>query len=306
MDYLPQSSAGYMGMNMSTMRESAGLKRLGEEMEKMQSGAADFESDKAQKVYIAFDTPAGKSAPPMYGVATGMPGFAEDVVGKYKAAGATSSKTSGHETYTSGPVTISPVGTTGILFYQDAGMLDKMIAVSKKKEPSARASSEFSFVDSQLSDHAMAVATKAEPLLTLAGPMLGQLDAMNPAGGKAVRQVSMISMAFNWDKQPEIDLQLHLADKAQSDALAGLINQALAMAKMMPTLSANADVQQIVGPLQAKAAEDGVKLTVTIPAAVADKLFEQLDKVKEMQQQQMMGQPFGGAPNGMMPAPSGR
>ena len=119
LDYLPQSSAGYMGMNMMSMQESTGLKRLNEEMKKMQQGGADLESEKAQKIYIAFDTPASaQTAPAFYGVAVGMVGFADEVVGKYKASGATESKISGRVTYTSGPVTISPVGETGLLFFR--------------------------------------------------------------------------------------------------------------------------------------------------------------------------------------------
>ncbi len=292
LDYLPQSSAGYMGMNMMSMQESAGLKRLNEEMKKMQQGGADLESEKAQKIYIAFDSPASaQQAPAFYGVAIGMVGFADEVVGKYKASGATEGKTSGRVTYTSGPVTISPVGETGLLFFQDTAMLDRMIAVSKKKQPNARASNEFNYVETQLGSHAMVLATKAQPIIELAGPMLTQLEAMNKTGVDALRQVTMLSLAFNWDTHPVLELLLHLPDKQKADALSGMINGYLTLAKGMPMLTANPSISQVVSPLQATASEEGVSMKVEIPAAVADQLFAQLDAMAQMgQQQQMMMQ----------------
>lgn len=300
MDYLPQASGGYVGINMDKMRSSDGLKRLSDEIEALQAGATDMGSEKATKIYIAFDEPSGKSAPNMYGVATGMPGFADDVVKKYKENGASAGKTSGRDTYTSGGTTISPVGSTGILFFNNSSMLDKMVAVSKKKEVGARASSEFTAVDSQLSDHAVAGAVKAAPLLTLATPFLGQLEMMNPAGVAAIKKISMISMNFNWDKQPVIEVKFSLPGKQDSDALAAFANQGLAMAKLNPALAQNPDAQQIVSGLEAKSAEDGVTLTIEVPEATAEKLFGQLEKAKAMQAQGAA--PFAGAPNGMMPA----
>jgi hypothetical protein len=286
MDYLPEASGGYVGVNMMKMRESDGLKRLSDEMEKMQAGAGSFESDKAQKVYMAIDTPTGAdNAPPMYGVAIGAPGFADEIVSEYKSHGASEGKTARMTTYTSGPVTIAPVGDTGILVFQDSAMLDKMVAVSKKKEPAARASGEFSYVESQLNDHALVSAAKAQPLLTLAGPMLTAFEAQNPQAVAALRQVNMVSFSFNWDAQPVIDLMLHLADKAQADVLAGTINGYLTMAKNLPMLTMNPAVNQVVQPLQATSAEDGVKMHLEIPAEVANQLFGQLQTMQQGGQQ---------------------
>ncbi len=280
MDYLPQATGGYVGMNMTAMRESAGLKRLTDEMEKMQAGTGDFTSDKAQKVYLAFDIPANAgTAPPIYGMALGTPGFADEVVQRYKANGATEGKMAGHDTYTSGPVTVSPVGNSGIMVFQNTAMLEKMVAVSKKKEPGARASSEFAYVDSKLNDYALVTAGTAQPLITMASPLLTTLEATNPKAVAAIKQVSMISMAFNWDTRPVIELMLHVADKAQADVLAGTVNGYLTMAKYAPMLASNPDVGKVLSPLKATAAEDGVKLVIEIPADVADRLFDQMQNM---------------------------
>ncbi len=277
MDYLPQSSGGYVGINMTAMRKSAGLKRLTDEMEKMQAGTTDFTSDKAQKVYLAFDAPkdAG-TAPPIYGMALGAPGFAAEVVERYKANGATEVKTASHSTYTSGGVSVAPIGDSGILVFQNAGMLERMVAVSKKKEPGARASSVFAYVDSMLNDHAFVTAGNAQPLITMAAPLLATLEGREPKAVAAVKEVSMVSMAFNWDARPAIELMLHLSDKALADDLAATINTYLTMAKYAPMIANNPDVEKVLTPLKATTGEDGVKLLVEIPADVADRLFDQL------------------------------
>ena len=119
----------------------------------------------------------------------------------------------------------------------------------------------------------------------MAGPMLGQLSAMNPQGAEALKKVSMLSLSFNWDKQPVIDVQMHLADKTQADALAAMLNQFIGMAKAMPQLAQNAAAQQVVAPLQAKSAEDGVTLTVEVPAEIANKTFDQLNQLQQRQGQ---------------------
>lgn len=294
MDYLPQASAGYMGMNMSLMRESEGLKRLKEKVQKFQPGSADLESDKAQKVYMGFDMPANAgTAPPMYGVALGTPGFADEVVQKYKASGATESKMAGRETYTSGSVSISPVGKSGILIFQDSATLERMVAVSKKKQPGAQGSPEFAYVSSMLDDHALVLAGKAKPLIDMAGPMMAPLQATNPQAVNALKQVTMVSMAFNWDKQPVIELMLHLSDKAQSDALAAMINTYLGFAKNLPMITANANWAKVVGPLQATAGEDGVRLKIEVPADVAEQLFQQIDTMSQHPQMAPPGAGFG-------------
>ncbi len=289
MDYLPQSSGGYVGLNMAAMRQGAGLKRLTAEMEKMQAGSTDFTSDKAQKVYLAFDIPADAgAAPPIYGMALGTPGFADEVVERYKANGATEAKTAGHTSYTSGPVTVSPVGDTGILVFQNAAMLEKMVAVSKKKEPGARASSVFTYVDSMLNDHALVTAGNAQPLITMATPLLATLEAREPKAVAAFKEVTMVSLAFNWDAQPVLELMLHMADKAQADVLSNTINTYITMAKYMPMISGNPDVAKVVTPLKTTVGENGVKLKIEIPADVADRLFEQLDTMPQQPQADRM------------------
>ena len=298
-EYLPKSSAGYMGMNIAKMKDSAQMKKLfSDENGNMTPNASSLITDKAKRLYVAFDTPEGATAPTNYSVAIGDAGFAEEVVKAYKAAGATEAKVSGHDTYTSGPVTVAPVGSTGILVYTDPSSLSKMIDVSKKKAEGARTSAEFNFVDGQLNDHAVAVATKAAPLLTLAGPALGQIDAMNPGGAKALREVSMLSMTFNWDKEPVIDIHMQLADKANSELLKGLVDQGVALLYMMPMISGNPDAKAVMSNMKTSAAEDGVNINLTIPEAVANKLIEQLESAAAKQQGA-----FNGAPSGAMPPP---
>lgn len=298
MDYLPQSTGGYAGANFDKMRESDGLKRVGEELEKIQPGALEMDSDKAMRVYIAFDSPTGQEKPPMYGVAYGSAGFADEVVAKYKQHGATEAKASGRTTYTSGPVTIAAVGSTGIIFAEDKAMIDKMAAVSKKKQPNARASSEFAFVESKLDNSAVVLATKAEPLLAMGTPFLGQFEAMNPTGVAALKKVSTLSVAFNWEKQPVFDIQLHLADKADSDALATWLNQLLVIGKMQAAAAMPAEAKPIVDSLQAVPSETGVTMSVAIPEDLANK---GIDQIKNMNNPAMMGGMPGAMP-GAVPA----
>ena len=50
-------------------------------------------------------------------------------------------------------------------------------------------------------------------------------------------------------------------------------------------LAQNAAAQQVVAPLQAKSAEDGVTLTVEVPAEIANKTFDQLNQLQQRQGQ---------------------
>lgn len=293
MDYLPQSSGGYVGANLTKIRESEGLKKVGEEIEKMQPGALDMDSEKVTRVYIAFDSLSGQTKPPMYGVAMGTSGFSDDVVNKYKAANATEAKTAGRTAYTSGTVTVAPVGKTGILFAEDKATIEKMAAVSKKKQPNARASSEFALVESKLDTSAVVMAAKAEPLLSMGSPFLTQFEAMNPTGVAALKSVSTVSFAFNWEKQPVFDLNLHLADKAQSDALAAWLNQLLVIGKMQAGAALPADAKPMVDALQAVSTEEGVNLKLEVPEAVAN---QGINQIQNMQNPAMGGTMPGAGP----------
>jgi hypothetical protein len=276
MDYLPKASGGYMAMNAVSMKESAGLKRLNEQMSRLQSGA-QFESEKAEKMIMAFDAPTNAgAAPPIYGVALGKVGFADELVSQYKTAGAQEGKKAGRTTYTSGSVSIAPVGKSGVLIFQTEAALERMINVSKKKEEGARSSAVFNFANTEVANHAFVVASAAQPLIELGGPLLASFETMNPAAAAALRKVSMISLTFDWDDHPVAQVQLHLADKAGSDALAGALNQYIQLAKGLPMLNANPAVKQIIAPLQAKGSEDGVSVKVEVPADVADQLFNQI------------------------------
>lgn len=283
LDYLPKSSGGYMAMNAVEFRESAGLRRLTDEMSRYQAGA-QFESDKAERMILAFDTPTNTGAvPPVYGVMTGRPGFADELVQQYKNAGALEGKKSGRTTYTSGSQSIAPVGDAGVLIFQTDAALARMINVGKKKEEGARTSAVFTFVNAQSSNHALVAASVAQPLVELAGPALAMVERTDPNAAAALRQVSMVSMTFDWDEHPVAEIMLHLADKAGSDSLAALINQYLGLAKMMPMLSQEPAVKQVVDPIRAIAAEDGVRLRVDVPANVADQLFDSLPQTLPQQ-----------------------
>lgn len=276
MDYLPKASGGYMAMNAQEIRDSDGLTRLNEEMSRLQGGAP-FESEKAQKMIMAFDTPAQTgSAPPIYGVAVGQPGFADELVSQYKSAGAQEAKKSGLETYTSGTVTIAPVGDAGVLIFQNDAALERMVSVAKKKEEGARTSAVFNFVNAEVPTHAFVIAGSAQPLLELGGPILLSFEKMNPQAAAALKQVSMVSLTFDWDDHPVAAVKLHLADKAQADALAAAINLYLGFAKANPMVTANPALDKVLQPLQAASAEDGVTLEINVPADVADQLFQHI------------------------------
>jgi hypothetical protein len=81
---------------------------------------------------------------------------------------------------------------------------------------------------------------------------------------------------------------LHLPDKQKADALSGMINGYLTLAKGLPMITANANISQVVSPLQATSSEEGVSMKVEVPAAVAEQLFAQLDAMAQMSQQQQM------------------
>lgn len=277
MDYLPKSSGAYMGMSAKEFRESAGLKRLSDEMNRLQSGA-EFQSEKAEKMLMAFEAPTSTgTAPPIYGVAVGQPGFADELVEQYKAAGGQESKMAGRTIYTSGSVSIAPVGKSGVLIFQNENALDRMVKVSKKKEEGARGSAVFNFVNTQLNDHALVVASAAQPLLELGGPFLASFERTDPQAAEALRKASMISVTFDWDQQPVAEVMLHLSDKAGNEALSRTMNMALQLAKgqiMMAGLPPGA--QQIIAALRAEPGEDGVRVKVVVPAELAEQLFTSL------------------------------
>lgn len=276
MDYLPKASGGYMAMNAQEIRDSDGLTRLNEEMSRLQGGDP-FESELAQKMVMAFDAPTQTgSAPPIYGVAVGLPGFADELTAQYKSAGALEAKKSGMDTYTSGAVTIAPVGDNGVLIFQSDAALERMVSVSKKKEEGARTSAVFNFVNAETPSHAFVIAGSAQPLIDLGGPFLTSFEQMNPQAAAALKQVSMVSLSFDWDDHPVASLKLHLADKAQADALAAAINLYLGFAKANPMITGNPALAQVLQPLQAASAEDGVTLEVNVPAEVADQLFQHI------------------------------
>jgi len=287
MDYLPKVSGGYMGMNATSFRESAGLKRLNDTMGKLQPGAQNLQSEKARSMIMGFDTPVNpRTAPPVYGVALGDAGFADELVAQYKSAGAQQGRMAGHTTYTSGPVSIAPIGKTGVLIFQSESSLERMVNVSKKKEEGARGSASFNWVNSELPNHAVVMAGAAQPLTEMGGPLLTTLNATDPKAGEALRHATMISLTFDWKDHPVVDLKLHVPSKSDAEALARTANQYLQLAKGLPVLEASPAFKAVLQPLKAHAEEDGVELTVNVPADVADQVFSHLEAGAAMQGQQ--------------------
>lgn len=182
-------------------------------------------------------------------------------------------------TYTSGSVSIAPVGNTGVLIFQNESSLERMVKVSKKKEEGAHGSAVFNFVNSQLSNHALVVASAAQPLIELGGPFLATFERSDQQAADALRKASMISVTFDWDQQPVAEVMLHLGDKAGNEALSRTLNNYLQLAKgqiMMAGLPPGA--QQIIASLRAEPGEDGVRMKIVVPSELAEQLFDNLPR----------------------------
>ena len=266
MDYLPET-ATYIAVNMDKLRSSEGGKRLMTAAEK--TGQKSVASDKLKTAYVAVDTTA---RPPIaYAVLLGSGGFAKAAEADLKSQGATEAKMAGQTVLTSGPMTFLPMGDDGMLAFGNQAALEKMVATSKKKSPSALQSPVFKQVLSKHTSHGITVVADTGPIMSMAGGQLDGLAMMNPKGAEALKEVKSISLVLDWDAQPQAEAVLILPAEDKRADLAALVNTMLTFAT---TGAANSpQMKGFAGMLKGLAAQpnsEGVALAITIPKETAD------------------------------------
>jgi hypothetical protein len=265
-DYLPET-ATYIAVNLDKLRSSEGGKRLLTAAEKNQPKPAS--ADKLRTLYVAMDTTA---RPPVgYVVALGSAGFAKAAEADLKSNGATEAKMAGQTVLTSGTMTFLPIGDDGLLAFSNQAALEKMIATSKKKSPSALQSPVFKQVLSKQSSHGITIVADTAPIMGMAGGQLDGLAMMNPKGAEALKEVKSISLVLDWDAQPQAEAVLILPAEDKRADLAALVNTMLTFAT---TGAANSpQMKGFAGMLKGLAAQpnsEGVALALTVPKETAD------------------------------------
>lgn len=313
LDYLPESQ-GYLTVNGQTAKEQAGMTRMMKVMEKLspETGAAP----EMQRMYLGFDAAIG-SQPQFYGVVTGSPGMADQMLTQLKSSGATDTTAEGM------PAVRTPEqqGMSGLIVKQSDsavliasgdGALTKMVTTSKRKNPAAVNSPLFRQATANSGSHAVALTVNVSGYMEAAGPQLGMFAMMNPKGVEALKQVQTVSLFADWAEQPKVALLASLNDPEARNNLAGLLNMGLQMAMAQP----GAAVPDFVKGIKAETNADGVQVELALPKETADEMLAKLEKVaaelpadpKEREkalQEALMGMiptpPVGGGSPGMQP-----
>ena len=313
LDYLPESQ-GYLTVNGQTAKEQAGMARMMKVMEKLspETGAAP----EMQRMYLGFDAAIG-SQPQFYGVVTGSPGMADQMLTQLKSSGATDTTAEGM------PAVRTPEqqGMSGLIVKQSDsavliasgdGALTKMVTTSKRKNPAAVNSPLFRQATANSGSHAVALTMNVAGYMEAAAPQLGMIAMMNPKGAEALKQVQTVSLFVDWAEQPKVALLASLNDPEARNNLAGLLNMGLQMAMAQP----GAAVPDFVKGIKAETNTDGVQVELALPKETADEMLAKLEKVaadlpadpKEREkalQEALMGMiptpPAGGGAPGMQP-----
>lgn len=313
LDYLPESQ-GYVTVNGQTAKEQPGMARLMKVMEKLspESGTAPD----MNRMYLGIDAAPG-SQPVFYGVVTGNPGMADQIMAQLKTSGATETTAEGM------PAVRTPEqqGMSGLIVKQsDSAVLiassdsalTKMVTTSKRKNPAAVNSPLFRQATTNSGSHAVAVTLNVSSYMAEAGPQLGMFAMMNPKGVEALKQVQTVSLFADWADQPKIALLASLNDPEARNNLAGLVNMGLQMLVAQPGVA----VPDFAKGLKAETNTDGVQLELALPKESADEMLTKLEQVatdlpsdpKEREkalQEALMGMiptpPAGGGAPGMQP-----
>lgn len=275
LDYLPDTGA-YLTINAEKVRNSQGGTKVAEVLEQIQPGSPSVTNPQLQRLYVGIDG-GPRSERAGYGVAIGSAGMPDQVLSQMKAAGAREQKMSGRTVVTSGALSMTPVGDTGLLLFQSQAELDKMIRTSKKKNAAATQSSAFTTLQQLADKHSAAVVADATPLLAFADMQLQQLAKFDPEGAAALREVRTVSLTMDWETQPVLAATLHVAGEETRENLAGLVNMGLSFASNFGGDQIPRQLQETVRQLKAITSPDGVSLNLQIPAEQAENFLRALE-----------------------------
>lgn len=274
LDYLPDSGA-YLAVNAKQVRDSEGGRKLAEALEQLQPGGPSIMHDQLQKLYVGIEG-GPRDARSGYAVAIGGAGMPQRVLNELKASGGREQKMAGRSVVTSGQLSMTAVGDTGLLLFRDEAALDKMIRTSKKKSPSAAQSTAFGTLRTMSDQHAVTALADAAPLLGFAQMQLQQLSKFDPAGAEALQQVRVISMSADWNTQPVLVANLHLSGEEAAGDLAGLLNMGLSFATTLGGDRIPANLRPMIKSLKAETSTDGVTVKTEIPQAEAEQFLRSL------------------------------
>jgi len=272
MDYLPEAGA-YLVINPPQIKQTEGGKRLVEAMEQAQGGPS-MSKYQIQRMYLALE--GGAANGKAYGVSVGSPGMPQQVLNDMKAGGGREQKMAGRTVVTTGPLSFTAVGETGLLFFRGQEELDQMIRTSKKKSPSAGNSSAFATAKALSDKHAATVVADAAPLLGMAGGQMPQISKFHPKGAEALQQVKAVSLTLDWETQPDLTATMHLPNEGSRKDLSDLVNMGLSFVSMMGGSRLPANAAATLKQLKATTSDEGVVLNLKVPPEEAEKLLTAL------------------------------
>lgn len=301
MDHLPECTS-YVSVNMKQLREQAGAKRAIDVMGKL-SDEAPPSVGKMERLYVGIS--GSMRQPSAYGVMQGTSGMSDELVAELnKQGGVTESKINGCKAYTKNDVTFVVLSDAGAIFARQAD-IDTMFKVAKKKSPGASGSATFGKL-SDLASSPVRGVFNVESLISQMGDKLAMMGQLNPKGADAVKEVRLVTLKFDWDAQPKLEVGA-LIDSSKAADLAGFVNAMLAMGKAaMASNKAPVPGAELIQQLEAKADGDAVKIALDVPKDMADGALEKLEGVvatlpkdkdqrKQAIQQAMMGMMSGAA-----------
>lgn len=272
LDYLPECAA-YCCMNVEQTRAESGAHRFLEGVRKTSSQTSAV-GDKVTHFYLGIaEIPS--PAPAIYGVIIGQPGTSEAVLNELKKAGDTETKIDGKKAVTNstGNAVYIQLSDTALLLADSTASYETMVKTAKKKNPSAANSPLFQKLKGLCATHALSAVWNPQPLVSQFAPQLNMLAMMNPKAPEAIKQIQMVSLVVDWDKQPRVDLLASLGDDQGRQALAALTNMALQQMK-----NRAGDSASMLPPLEAKPTSEGVQITLEASQQASDQVLTQFEQ----------------------------
>ncbi|MCX7020521.1 MAG: hypothetical protein NTY46_16330 [Candidatus Sumerlaeota bacterium] len=273
MDYLPDCPA-YLCVNSSQIQSQAGAKRLTDAMRKI-NNKQDVVIGKSDRTYLGLAN-FGPS-PNMYGVMTGQAGYTNSALNELKNNGGVETKIDGRRAVTINDVCMVELSETALLLAGNRSDYETMARTAKKKNPAAIISPLFMKLNLLAASHALCAGVKAEEILAKAGPSLGIVESMDQKGAEALKQVKILSVTMDWDKQPQLVAVAHMDGETGKNDLARLANLALAFAKTKA--GDGKSMFDFVKHLEATTSADGVTMTLDIPKDIADPALDKIEKL---------------------------
>lgn len=275
LDYLPDTGA-YLTINAEKVRTTDGGSKIADILDKLQPGGPSVTNPQLQRLYVGIDG-GPRSERAGYGVAIGSAGMPDQVLREMKAAGAQEQKMAGRTVVTSGSLSMTAVGDTGLLLFQNQAELEKMIRTSKKKNAAAAQTTAFATLQQLGGQHSAAVVADATPLLAFAEMQLQQLAKFDPEGATALRGVRTVSLTMDWESQPSLTATLHVTGEETREDLAGLINMGLSFASNFGGKQIPEQLHETLRQLAATSTPEGVTLKLQVPAEIAENFLRGLE-----------------------------